>query len=175
MPGPARIVAFGMGLFGAVIASQAPEFAQQYRQRLGGAIDELSRIVDRFDSDARSVGLSRDDALNRLRSDADRFLKSQGAAMSDTVERLDRLRSQQRAMTDAGPFARVAALATQADPAIAWAAYGEFEPAVPVTLEGGVATTVGFASAWGAALGLFKGLGRVMRRRKRITARVYSD
>jgi hypothetical protein len=174
MPGPARIVAFGMGLFGAVVASQAPEFAQQYRQRLGGAVDELVRIVDRFDADAQSAGRTRDDALNRLTRDADRFLQNQGASMSDTMRRLDRLRAQQQAMAQAGPFARVAALTTQADPSIARAAYRDFEPAVPVTLEGGVATVTGFAAAWALALGLFKGLGRLVRRRKRVSARVYS-
>ena len=39
--------------------SQAPEFAQQYRQRLGGALDELTAIVQRFDQDAARAGLDR--------------------------------------------------------------------------------------------------------------------
>ena len=40
------------GLAGALTLSQAPEFAQQYRQRLGGALDELRRVVADFDADA---------------------------------------------------------------------------------------------------------------------------
>ena len=38
-------VAFVIGLLLGFALSQTPEFAQQYRQRLGGAIDELQRIV----------------------------------------------------------------------------------------------------------------------------------
>ncbi|MFL4990854.1 MAG: DUF2937 family protein, partial [Microvirga sp.] len=44
-----RIVAFGMGLLGGVVASQGPEFGQQYRQRLGGAVDELRQVISRFE------------------------------------------------------------------------------------------------------------------------------
>ena len=36
-----RRLALAIGLVFAIIAAQAPEFAQQYRQRLGGALDEL--------------------------------------------------------------------------------------------------------------------------------------
>ena len=45
-----RIVAVGCGLFGGIVASQGPEFSQQYRQRLGGAIDELKQVIARFDA-----------------------------------------------------------------------------------------------------------------------------
>jgi len=34
-----------VGLMGAAFFAQAPEFAQQYRQRLGGAVEELRRVV----------------------------------------------------------------------------------------------------------------------------------
>ena len=37
---------------GALTASQLPEFAQQYRQRLGGALEELRQVVADFDADA---------------------------------------------------------------------------------------------------------------------------
>ena len=40
-----RRLAFAVSLLLGALASQLPEFAQQYRQRLGGAIDELQRIV----------------------------------------------------------------------------------------------------------------------------------
>ena len=51
-----RIVAFGCGLCGGIIASQGPEYAQQYRQRLGGAIDELRQVITRFEADAQASG-----------------------------------------------------------------------------------------------------------------------
>ncbi len=46
------------GLVFAMAASQIPEYAQQYRQRLGGAIDELRTIVARFDEDSAREGLT---------------------------------------------------------------------------------------------------------------------
>ena len=66
-----RIAAFALGLLGAVTASQGPEFAQQYRQRLGGSIDELHRIVARFDADAAANGETRERAIGRLRGNPD--------------------------------------------------------------------------------------------------------
>jgi len=43
----------------ALAGSQIPEFAQQYRQRLGGAIDELNRMIAQFDSEAAGQSLTR--------------------------------------------------------------------------------------------------------------------
>ena len=41
-------VAFVIGLLLGFVLSQTPEFAQQYRQRLGGAVDELQRRRDQL-------------------------------------------------------------------------------------------------------------------------------
>src|SRR5690606_31307549 len=45
--------------------AQFPQYAQQYEQRLGGAVDELRIIVDDFDRGAASFGLTREQALLR--------------------------------------------------------------------------------------------------------------
>ena len=47
-----RRLSMAIGLLCGLAATQAPEFAQQYRQRLAGAVDELSRIVNQFDAEA---------------------------------------------------------------------------------------------------------------------------
>jgi hypothetical protein len=52
-----RRVVFFLALLIGIAASQVPEFAQQYRQRLGGAIDELARVIGEFDSDAARMNL----------------------------------------------------------------------------------------------------------------------
>ena len=52
-----RPISFALSLLGAALATQAPEFAQQYRQRLGGAIDELRGMVAQFDAEASFCGL----------------------------------------------------------------------------------------------------------------------
>ena len=48
-----RRLALAIGLVCGLLGTQAPEFAQQYRQRLAGAVDELSRVVATFDAEAR--------------------------------------------------------------------------------------------------------------------------
>ena len=50
----ARRLALAIAVLAGLIGSQAPEFAQQYRQRLGGALEELNRIVSEFDAEVRA-------------------------------------------------------------------------------------------------------------------------
>jgi hypothetical protein len=156
-----------VGLLGGVVASQAPEFAQQYRQRVGGAIDELNRVVTRFEADARATGQTRDGALGQLRNAPDRLVSLQGEAMRANIERRDRLERQRAAFVDAGPFQRLAVMLREADTDIARAAYRDFEPAVPVTNEGIVMGLIGFALGWGLARLLGVPLRRMFFRRRR--------
>ena len=144
MPRIARTVGLAFGLLGGLVASQAPEFGQQYRQRLGGAIDELNRVVARFDEDARATGQERDSAIDQLRQNPDRLTSLQGAAMRANIERRDRLEGQRQAFAEAGPFARLGLLLREGDTDLARAAYRDFEPAVPTTQEGFVTAAIGF-------------------------------
>ena len=163
MPRIVRIIAFGLGLLGGTIASQGPEFAQQYRQRLGGAIDELRQVVQRFENDARTHGETPESAIARLRSNPDDLASRQGTAMQANVERLSRLEAHQRAMVQAGPFARVALMMRDGDTDVMEAAYRDFEPALPVTEEGIVSAVAGFVAVWGGLL-LLAGFIRSLRR-----------
>ena len=166
MPRVLRIVAFGLGLLGGVTASQGPEFAQQYRQRLGGAVDELRQIVQRFDIDAQVSGETRESAITRLRSNADDFVSRQGAAMQANVERLGRLEAHRAAMMEAGAFSRIALMVRDGDRDLLEAVSREFEPAVPVTEEGILSTVIGFVAVWGGVL-LLSGFLRSLFRRPR--------
>jgi hypothetical protein len=167
LPRIARIIAFGFGLLGGAIASQAPEFSQQYRQRLGGSIDELRQIVERFETDARANGETRESATARLLSNADDLASRQGAAMQNNADRLVRLEGQQQAMAEAGPFKRIAVMASEGDNYTMQRAYRDFEPAVPLTSEGAVAAASGFAVFWALIMLLMGLLGRVFRPRRR--------
>ena len=152
MPRIARTMAVAVGLLGGVAASQGPEFAQQYRQRLGGAIDELRRVVQRFDADAGANGQSREGAVDRLRTNPDNLVSRQGDAMRANIERLERLEQYRQAFIDAGPFQRLVVLARDGDLDLMEATYRDFEPALPTTQEGVVAAGVGFAGGWGLTL-----------------------
>lgn len=162
-----RIVAFGLGLCGGIVASQGPEFAQQYRQRLGGAIDELRQVITRFDTDAQASGETQASAIARLRANTDDFVSRQGAAMQANVERLDRLEAHRGAMMQAGPFARVALMMRDGDRDVMEAVTRDFEPAVPVTEEGVLSSAIGFIAVWGGLL-LLAGFVRSLFRRRRL-------
>jgi hypothetical protein len=155
-----RILALAIGLFGALAASQMPEFAQQYRQRLGGAIEELRRVVGRFDDNAQASGLGRDQAIAQLRDNQDPLVRRQGEATGEVVARLSRLERQRDDFASAGPFGRVLVLLRQADPGLARATYLDFEPAVPATSEGVVTAGIGFVAFWAGMLFL----ARILRR-----------
>ncbi|HTM76667.1 MAG TPA: DUF2937 family protein, partial [Devosia sp.] len=69
-----RVIAGLGGLMLALALSQFPEYAQQYTQRLGGAVDELRVITEDFDRAAQQGGLDRQQALIRYEASEDDFL-----------------------------------------------------------------------------------------------------
>jgi hypothetical protein len=170
MPRIARTLGLAFGLFGGLVASQAPEFAQQYRQRLGGAADELRRVVQRFDHDAQAAGQTRDDAIERLNQNGDALIRRQGEAMRASAARLDRLDRQSQAFQRAGPFGRLVVMARDFDPEIARAAYRDYEPAVPTTGEGFAIAGAGFLAGWGLSRLIGLPLRRLFVRRRPLTA-----
>ncbi|PNG25484.1 DUF2937 family protein [Methylocella silvestris] len=143
-------LALCFGIATGVAASQIPEYAQQYRQRLGGAIDELQAIVTTFDDDSARQGLSEDEGIARLRASTDEFVRDRGSQMKDVSERLQKLTRSNQAMAQSGPIGRLTALAADFDPLIARRAYASFEPAVPVTGEGFALGGLGFVAGFGA-------------------------
>ncbi len=167
-----RILALAIGLMAGLAASQGPEFAQQYRQRLGGAIDELRRVTTRFDSDAQASGLSRDAAITRLREQAEPVARAQGDAMEQVGDRLAALETQRDAFADAGPFSRLFVMMHHVDPGLARATYLEFEPAWPATTEGlatgGAGFVAGWLAIWFLARTLARSWGRLVPGRRRV-------
>ncbi len=133
-----------MGGLGAVGASQAPEFAQQYAQRLGGAVDELRTIVQNFDQDALKAGLARESGIQRLEASPDTFVVKRGTSIRETIRRYETLQGQQVAMQAPDVLSRVGAMVKDYDPAIASQAMKAFKPALPLTLEGGFFGLLGF-------------------------------
>ncbi len=139
-----RRFALAIGLLCGVVGAQAPEFAQQYRQRLAGAVDELSQVVATFDAEARAEKLAPDAAIARLERNADPLAQARGRDIADDMARLNHLRDALAAFTDTAPVKRLFAVAETFDAATARRAWGDFQPAVPTTAEGFI---VAFASA----------------------------
>jgi hypothetical protein len=165
-----RTIAMAIGAFGAFAASQGPEFAQQYRQRLGGALDELSAIVQRFDADASRQGLSRDQGIARLKEAPDAFARQRASAEEATIRRQEKLKLQKEVLTSAGPVVRVTSLLTEGDRELIDRTLADFEPAMPVTAEGAILAAGGFAGGYLLARLTGGLIAAPFRRRKRIAA-----
>lgn len=164
----ARALMLAGGFSGAAGLSQFPEFSQQYAQRLGGAVDELSRVVADFDADAAGVGLSRQEALEDLASGG-AMGRARAETMAKTIDRHARLKADLSALQGAGPFTRAYLATNMTDRQIASRAWEAYKPAVPVTFEGAVFAGVGFLTGL-MILGALVSLLRLPFRRRRTVA-----
>lgn len=164
-----RTTVLAGALAGGLSASQVPEFAQQYEQRLSGAVNELQLIVDDFDKDAAELGLSREDALARYVASGDEFLEERGISMRQIVARFERLSQQLSQFQNANAFEQVLSISSQPDQELVGDTLEIYEPAVPVTPQGFVFAGLGLL-AGGSLLYLIASiLGWPFRRRVRIS------
>ncbi len=162
-----------MASLGVATFSQAPEFSQQYKQRLGGAINELATVVRQFDENAASEGLSREEALQTFDSTTEEFPRKHAESMRSTINRFESLLLQRKAMEDAGPFMQPVHILRYPDTDLLTGAFNAYKPGIQLTGEG---------LLWGAlGGGLLAGAGRLpvsvarRRARKRREPRVTLD
>ncbi|GGF70385.1 hypothetical protein GCM10011402_23680 [Paracoccus acridae] len=142
----------------AIVLSQFPAFSDQYVQRLGGQVDALSRVAAEFDASAQGAGLTRERALADLSGSA--FRDAHQSNMRDVFARLDRARQDLELLRLAGPLERMLLPHRIRDGETLAATWGDFRPAVPVTVAGLWAAGIGLVLGW-----LLAGLaGRVFRR-----------
>jgi hypothetical protein len=144
-----RRLAAAIGLLFALIGTQGPEFSQQYRQRLGGALDELKRVVAAFNADAAKQSITPVEAIARLEGNPDPLAQARGAAIENDIARRNKLQNAFDEMRDAGPVQRIGAMAVDFDPAIGGETLQNFEPAVPVTSEALLVGALALVIGWG--------------------------
>lgn len=140
-----RTIVLAGALLGGAALSQAPEFTQQYRQRLGGAMAELQQFVADFDRDAKANGLSRAQALGAYAHSTEKFLNDRGLTMQGVLDRFDRLDRQSRDFASMAPVMRPFGLLTEHDRKVWSGAWRDFEPAMPLTAHGAVWAAIGAA------------------------------
>jgi Protein of unknown function (DUF2937) len=145
----ARRLALAIAVLAGLIGSQGPEFAQQYRQRLGGALEELNRVIVEFDAEAQRQNLTPAEGLSRLEANADPLARQRGEDMAETIDRAQRLSEQLRAIDSGGALTRLYVVARDFDPGIAGSALDNYEPAAPLSL--GALAAAGLAAFWGWA------------------------
>jgi len=149
-----RRLALAIGILCGLVGSQAPEFAQQYRQRLAGALDELSRAIAAFDAQSAAQSLSREEGVARLKDNPDPLARQRGEAIESDVKRASRLQAQLDALR-AGGLNGFAGFIANFDAATAGRALEDYSPAVPLTatafIIGGAAMVVGWAATHAVA------------------------
>ena len=166
----ARLLTIVFVLAGGGTASQAPEFTQQYRQALGGAVGELRVIVEDFDRASADSGLTRDEALGQYAQVESGFLAERGQQMTATIDRFERLAEQEAAIEGAGPFERILLVMQEPDARLMETAWERFEPAIPLTIAGGVMAALGAFIGWMLAFGgvqAGKASGRMLKGRNK--------
>ena len=131
-----RVVAGFGGVALAVALSQFPEYAQQYTQRLGGAVDELRIVTQKFDRDAQEAGLDRQQALTRFETSADTFLAGRGVSEAANFVRYEQLSTTLARIQNANALERFQMLPAYLDTDIGARTLENYQPAVPVTVEG---------------------------------------
>jgi len=128
---------------GAVTISQAPEFIQQYLQRLGGRLDEARRQLSQFDDVARKSGLTIDQLAAKATANSDAALAGLGKVVFEAERRVSSLSAADLAIREASPFTRPLEFIHYYDAEIARNTWAVFRPAMPTTVEGLVYAAVG--------------------------------
>jgi hypothetical protein len=161
-----RVIAGVGGLGLALTLSQFPEYAQQYTQRLGGAVDELRVITEEFDRAAVAGGLDRAGALARYEASNDSFLADRGSSMGATFARYETLSTTLSRIEGADPLQRLQALPAYLDTDIGRRTLENYRPAVPVTMEGILYAGGGFIIGYMVLSGLWRFVTLPFRRRR---------
>ncbi|MCK1401428.1 DUF2937 family protein [Bradyrhizobium sp. 4] len=141
-----------LSLVGALLFAQIPELLQQYRQRLGGAADELTVIVRNFDEDSRRSGYDRSGALGVMAKNPEQLVRDQAQRMTEYVRRLDRLNEQQSDLANGVTPAAILAVAVDYNKPIMAQAWSAYAPALPTTLTGIVFAIIGWCLPYAAFL-----------------------
>ncbi|MCL2155228.1 MAG: DUF2937 family protein [Leptospirales bacterium] len=80
-----------VSVVGAVIFIQIPTFLVQYKQRLGGHVDELARLINQYKSAAAGNGKTVEEYIGlHLNSGVNEFI-STGKLMTENMERFNEL------------------------------------------------------------------------------------
>ena len=92
---------------GALLFAQLPVFIAQYQQRLGGHVDELRRLVEKYKAYAAGNNRSLEEYINiHLQSSVMEFV-STGQLMTDNVARFNELSSALDEITRSGGLVKL--------------------------------------------------------------------
>ena len=144
---PVRFVDAMIDRICAVIAAAAfaqfPNYLAQYLQRLGGHRDEAARHVDRYREIAAETGMTIQEYAGRLASSGDEVIMKTGRKIVEDVDRLDALSRALQELQGAPAYQRFFLFIKNIDIDIARAAWDDFTPGLPLTIEGAAYAAAG--------------------------------
>jgi hypothetical protein len=119
-----------------LVAGCVPGFIVQYRQRLGGALDQVVKDLAPFREIARQLhGGSLDKLIEHHVFSTDATFQAEGSAIQTMVRTLDRLRAAVEAL-DTDLVHQILVLIKRADPQIAKATWAAYQPSFSFNAEG---------------------------------------
>jgi len=152
------------GLTGALSLSQYPEFSQQYLQRLGGHVSELTRDLKQLDAMALDLRMGREDRLEEM-AQVPTFA-ADAAYWRAKIARHARLSENLTVLRAASPLKRLTLPHRMIDGPTVQEVWGDFTPAVPVSVAGATAAGAGFLGGWLMIAGFFAALTAPFRRKR---------
>jgi hypothetical protein len=150
-------------LLGVVAGGCAPSFINQYRQRVGGRLDQVLQDLAPFQEIANRYHGGSLEALiqHHLRS-SDRTFYEEGAAIQAMVDSAERLRLALGAL-DTDIWHQLAYVVTQHDPDIVRATLDVYEPAFVITVDSLMVAAALGLSAWLLFMAVWKLLAFIAR------------
>ncbi len=139
-----RALHIGFALICAALVSQLPAYHNQYLQRIGGALDEISAQVTGLDERAMAAGVDRYDYIRRFQDNDDGVIQSEGKAMIALLQRQKRLTEAQARLRDAPWYMIAIEIAFHLEPDIARNTLTDFTPTLPLSVSGGAHAFLGF-------------------------------
>jgi hypothetical protein len=147
-----RILFLCVGLMGAAGGSQAPEFTQQYLQRLGGWVDSYQDRVARLDSRAKQFNMTREQYIAALQASTDPKVRNEAANIASWPVYLKRYTEMQQILQN-GPvwMQPVRLFQSYSDPAFApiiQATWKDYKFGTQLTGTGAAFASAGFVLGW---------------------------
>lgn len=127
--------------------SQAPEFMQQYLQRLEGHLDEARLTLSKFKDAAAQSGMTLEQLVASAGQNPDPSMRSIGGVVREASNRVDQLAAADAALHGASAWARPFVFLEHAEWGITKATWAIYRPAVPTTPEGFVYAGMGMIFA----------------------------
>ncbi len=147
-----RVLVLCVGVVCAAGASQAPEFTQQYLQRLGGWVDSYKDRVARLDLRAAQFEMKREQYIAALRASEDPKVREEAANIATWPVYLERYSEMQRILQNSPAWMQpIRLMQNYGDPAFApivRSTFDEYKAGAPITAEGAAFGGAGFVAGW---------------------------